>query len=326
MIVLLIFGPKRLPGLGKQLGSGMREFKDSISGKGDRDEDERDEADARPRPATEAALPAPATVAGADGRPDGEHGAGRGRSRVRAALLAPGAADRHMARAALRPVGYDERLSLVEHLDELRTRLIICVAAFLVCFGVAFWQNDFLLETMNRPLEKTAFKAGSEDPFEQAGDLPAEAEGLLPPGGRRLPGAGRRRGLSAPTRGRCSSGLEAAARATAAATPELSAKRPVTLGVGEPFTATFKVAAYAALLLAMPLLLYQGYAFVLPAFSPRERDVAVPLLLGVPFLFFAGVVVRVLHGPAARRSASCRTSTTTPSTSCCRRATTTRSS
>ena len=59
--------------------------------------------------------------------------------------------------------------------------------------------------------------------------------------------------------------------------------------MGEPFTATFKVAAYAALLLAMPLLLYQAYAFVLPAFSPREREVAIPLILGVPFLFFAGV-------------------------------------
>jgi sec-independent protein translocase protein TatA len=42
VIVLLIFGPKRLPGLGKQLGSGMREFKDSITGKGGRDEDEDD--------------------------------------------------------------------------------------------------------------------------------------------------------------------------------------------------------------------------------------------------------------------------------------------
>jgi sec-independent protein translocase protein TatA len=41
VIVLLIFGPKRLPGLGKQLGSGMREFKDSISGK-DRDDDDED--------------------------------------------------------------------------------------------------------------------------------------------------------------------------------------------------------------------------------------------------------------------------------------------
>jgi sec-independent protein translocase protein TatA len=38
-IVLMIFGPKRLPGLGRQLGSGMREFRDSIRGKGD-DEDE----------------------------------------------------------------------------------------------------------------------------------------------------------------------------------------------------------------------------------------------------------------------------------------------
>jgi sec-independent protein translocase protein TatA len=35
-IVLLIFGPKRLPGLGKQLGKGMREFKDSVTG--DKDE------------------------------------------------------------------------------------------------------------------------------------------------------------------------------------------------------------------------------------------------------------------------------------------------
>jgi sec-independent protein translocase protein TatA len=35
VIVLLIFGPKRLPGLGKQLGTGMREFKDSITGKGE---------------------------------------------------------------------------------------------------------------------------------------------------------------------------------------------------------------------------------------------------------------------------------------------------
>jgi sec-independent protein translocase protein TatA len=39
-IVLLIFGPKRLPGLGRQLGSGMREFKDGITGKGKGDDEE----------------------------------------------------------------------------------------------------------------------------------------------------------------------------------------------------------------------------------------------------------------------------------------------
>jgi sec-independent protein translocase protein TatA len=46
LIVLLIFGPKRLPGLGKQLGTGMREFKDSISGKDkDKDKDIEEESD-----------------------------------------------------------------------------------------------------------------------------------------------------------------------------------------------------------------------------------------------------------------------------------------
>jgi sec-independent protein translocase protein TatA len=37
IIVLIIFGPKRLPDLGRSLGRGMREFKDSVTGK-DRDE------------------------------------------------------------------------------------------------------------------------------------------------------------------------------------------------------------------------------------------------------------------------------------------------
>jgi sec-independent protein translocase protein TatA len=42
LIVLIVFGPKRLPGLGRQLGSGMREFKDSITGKDKEDEADRD--------------------------------------------------------------------------------------------------------------------------------------------------------------------------------------------------------------------------------------------------------------------------------------------
>ena len=43
VIVLVIFGPKRLPGLGRSLGSGMREFKDSITGKTRDDEDDDDD-------------------------------------------------------------------------------------------------------------------------------------------------------------------------------------------------------------------------------------------------------------------------------------------
>jgi sec-independent protein translocase protein TatA len=47
VIVLVIFGPKRLPGLGRSLGSGMREFKDSVTGKDKDEERQQLEADAR---------------------------------------------------------------------------------------------------------------------------------------------------------------------------------------------------------------------------------------------------------------------------------------
>ena len=60
VIVLVIFGPKRLPSLGRQLGSGMREFKDSITGK---DKDDDDDEPRSSRRDAESAL----------GRPEGEH-------------------------------------------------------------------------------------------------------------------------------------------------------------------------------------------------------------------------------------------------------------
>jgi sec-independent protein translocase protein TatC len=193
-----------------------------------------------------------------------------------------------MARAALRPVNYDDRLSLVEHLDELRSRLIICLGAFLVCFAVCFWQNSAILHIMNRPLEKTAFHNGSNDPFERSAEFNQQQKKFYRDTEALAKVLAQDKSLSAGARA-LSEQLGKTAQATAAAVPPKSAKRPVTLGVGEPFTATFKVASYAALLLALPILLYQAYAFVLPAFSPRERQVAMPLLLMVPFLFIAGV-------------------------------------
>ena len=47
VVVLLIFGPKRLPDLGRSLGTGMREFKDSVTGK-DKDRDQLDASEAKP--------------------------------------------------------------------------------------------------------------------------------------------------------------------------------------------------------------------------------------------------------------------------------------
>jgi len=56
LIVLIVFGPKRLPGLGRQLGSGMREFKDSITGKDKDGDDEHEAVDAPAQRPTRAEL------------------------------------------------------------------------------------------------------------------------------------------------------------------------------------------------------------------------------------------------------------------------------
>ncbi|HEX6021620.1 MAG TPA: twin-arginine translocase subunit TatC [Solirubrobacter sp.] len=191
-----------------------------------------------------------------------------------------------MART-LRPVAHDERLSLVEHLTELRTRLIICIVAFVAATAVCFLQNQQVLDILNRPLETTV-DAGNRDPLVQATRAQrdfAEAMQDLAVSQRRAAAVAEdpqlRRELLA--------SAESAERAAAAA-PELRGRQPVTLGVTEPFLQTLKVSMYAGLLLALPVILFQVYAFVLPAFSPREKEVALPAMLAVPVLFVCGVV------------------------------------
>jgi len=130
--------------------------------------------------------------------------------------------------ARLAPVEHEDRLTLVEHLDELRTRLIVAGAAFVVAFGLCMWQNHLLLDIANEPLPS---KCGQTDPCV-----------------------------------------------------------PLTFGVSEPFLTTVTVAAYGAIVIALPVILYQLYAYILPALTPRERQVTLPLLLMIPFLFVTGVV------------------------------------
>jgi len=66
--------------------------------------------------------------------------------------------------------------------------------------------------------------------------------------------------------------------------------KPITFGVAEPFMSTLKVSIYAGILIALPVLLYQLYAFLLPALKPMEKRVIMPFLILVPLLFIAGVV------------------------------------
>jgi sec-independent protein translocase protein TatC len=176
----------------------------------------------------------------------------------------------------LKPIGHEDRLSLVEHLDELRTRIFIGLAAFAICFAFCLWQNDAILDALNKPINQTNYKKcnTSKDTFEQQACFNNELKALATANADYF-------------RARDSQ-LAERWDALAEVVPKSSPRLPVTLGVGEPFFQTVRVAAYAALLLALPFLLFQIYAFVLPAFSREEKAVAVPLMSAIPFLFIAG--------------------------------------
>ena len=61
----------------------------------------------------------------------------------------------------LRPIGHEDRLSIVDHLDELRSRLIICGAALVVAFGLCFWQNHVILNLLNKPYADQAARTAA---------------------------------------------------------------------------------------------------------------------------------------------------------------------
>jgi sec-independent protein translocase protein TatC len=122
----------------------------------------------------------------------------------------------------VKAVAHEDRLTLVEHLDELRARLIVCIVVLGVALALCFWQNHLLLEI---------------------------AQGPLPSNHNRL----------------------------------------ITFGVTEPFTTTLTVSAYGAIVLSLPVILWQLYAYVLPAFSETEKRVILPILLLFPLLFLAGI-------------------------------------
>ena len=52
----------------------------------------------------------------------------------------------------IRPIDHEDRLSVVDHLGELRTRLFLSLFAFIVAFALTSWQNHLVLEIVNRPL------------------------------------------------------------------------------------------------------------------------------------------------------------------------------
>jgi sec-independent protein translocase protein TatC len=190
----------------------------------------------------------------------------------------------------LRPIGHEDRLSIVDHLDELRSRLIICLVALLVAFGVCWWQNHALLDLLNRALPHNS-SVTTQQGLGRAASQAAQLRQLF------VNEAAANRALAA-SPGVSSQAQKAYLSAAAAFDriaknlPESAPvqEKPITLGVGEPFTTTLTVAAYFALLFTLPLLIYEAYAFIIPALNPNERRVATPLMMVAPALFLSGVV------------------------------------
>jgi sec-independent protein translocase protein TatC len=194
---------------------------------------------------------------------------------------------------ALRPIGHEDRLSLVDHLDELRSRLILSGVVLAIAFAVCLWQNHELLHIINKPLQAQTKKQvakgqgtvgqavlAQQGVLKVADDTRAALALLAAPGS----------GLSATARAQLHPLITSLGADVQKIPRKPSGDNPVTLGVGEPFTTTLTVALYFAVLVSAPLILYELYGFVLPALNPRERRLAFPLLTAIPFLFAAGAL------------------------------------
>ena len=201
----------------------------------------------------------------------------------------PNALRQHVP-AALRPVAHEDRLSVVGHLDELRTRLIVSALAVVVAFGVCFWQNHRLLHLIDSPLAHQTQQQvrdghgplGATYQVQQsARDLAVQLSAVT--GALRAERPNSRIDASL---GKVQTQLK---RDVTRLSAPPHGDRPVTLGIGEPFTTTLTVSLIFALILSLPVLLHQLYAFMMPALDPKHRRRMMPLTLAVPFLFIAGV-------------------------------------
>jgi sec-independent protein translocase protein TatC len=123
---------------------------------------------------------------------------------------------------------YDERLSLVEHLDELRHRIVWALSAVVVGIIVAAVFNHFVFRLLLAPLEQDSI-------------------------------------------------------------PE-TARKITTFSPGEPFMTSLKVWVYVGLMLAAPVIIYEFWAFIGPAFAPEHKRMLLPVVVACTGLFLFGVV------------------------------------
>lgn len=183
----------------------------------------------------------------------------------------------------LRPIGHQDTLSVVDHLDELRSRLIVCGIGLALAFAVCFWQNHHLIGLLNHSVPlKSATAAAQKAQVSERKDVLLDAKLFAQLANSPTQSTSDRATFAA---------LAASEKAQAAVMPtKVTPEKPITIGVAEPFTTTMAIAFYFALLFTLPLLLYEAYAFIIPAFKPDELRNAVPVMVLAPVLFVTGVV------------------------------------
>jgi len=193
-------------------------------------------------------------------------------------------------RTATSSVSHEDALSVVDHLDELRTRLIVSLAVLGLAFGFCFWQNHALLNLINTPLSHETQKAvrsghgplGSTYTVQRnARDVAVQVKALAAALGTLHDPK-----LTAPIH----TVTTHINRDIHALSAPPTGNKPVTLGIGEPFSTTTGVAFIFALIISLPILLVQVYGFFMPALEPRQRKKLRPVLVATPVLFIAGVV------------------------------------
>jgi sec-independent protein translocase protein TatC len=214
-----------------------------------------------------------------------------------------------MARPLAAPIGHEEQLTLVDHLGELRTRLLYSLAFVSLAFAFTFWKADFVLGVITKPIDNALSTTKSNNIKKQSADeiqfgyqqKISKALMILrqntADSAKALDQLGNTKAATADAATAASVAVlqaQIAKRQAVLDKIDISAppieRRPVTLGVTEPFLVTITSSLYAAILISIPFLLFQAYAFIIPAFTPRERKIALPLMLMVPFLFLAGVL------------------------------------
>jgi sec-independent protein translocase protein TatC len=122
-----------------------------------------------------------------------------------------------------RRLRHGEEATLVEHLGELRSRIVVCLLAIVVSFSVLYAFHGSLLHWLNRP-------------------LPHEL------------------------------------------------RKPTTFGVAEPFITSFMVTFWASLLISLPIVIWQIWGFLAPAFQERSQRIVVGFTAFAAVLLAGGIM------------------------------------